>query len=268
MITSDNSIVIKLKKDGFTILSPFFFVTNTVGNFFQDTVNSISQLKKTQTEIENLRNELDQYKKIIIDFNELHNENIRLKRLLNLKEELIYDSVACEVIGRDPKTLFNVIILNKGSKDGITQNMPVISYAGGKRALVGKVVETTPLFSKVITLSNPKLTVGAVIIRNTNRIHTVIKGSNKMLGIAKLLYIPKDFNFSEDQNDYIFTSGDSFIFPSGIEIGKIKKGYPSKRYEIFNEADVQISVDLLRLDYVLVLKINYKEDDFNLLEKQ
>ena len=39
MITSDNGIILKLKKDGFTMLTPFLFVTNSVGSFFQDTLH-------------------------------------------------------------------------------------------------------------------------------------------------------------------------------------------------------------------------------------
>ena len=111
-------------------------------------------------------------------------------------------------------------------------------------------------------MQNPKLSVGAVIVKN--RVHTIIQGSNKSHGVVKLLYIPKKYNMSASETNYIYTSGDSFIFPRGIEIGKILEIYPSKRYEIFNEADVQMSIDLSKLEYVLVLKVDYKKNDFKL----
>ena len=267
IFSSKKEAVVKAKKEGFKLFSPFYFLVNSTGNFFMNTFNSISQLKKSQEELKKLRNELEQYKKIIIDFNEIKNENIQLRRTLELKEETIYDSVACEVIGRDPKKLFDILILNKGKKDGIKENMPVISYASGKKVLIGKVVEVTYNLSKIITLHNPKFSVSAVILKDNNRIHTIIQGSNKMLGIVKLLYIPKEYFFGESDLDFIYTSGDSLIFPKGLEIGRIVKLYTSKRYEMFNEADVEMSVDLSKLDYVLVLKVDYKKDDFNLLKE-
>ena len=229
MFTSSKRPVITFKKVGFSIIYPFQFTFNSLGNFFQNTFNSISQLKKIQEQLSNTRNELEQYKKIIIDFNELNNENITLKKILKLKKEMAYDSVTCEVIGMDPHRLFDVLIINKGSKHGIKENMPVISYAGGKKTLVGKIVETTRFASKVITLQNPKLSVGAVIVKN--RVHRIIQGSNKSHGVVKLLYIPKKYNMSASETNYIYTSGDSFIFPRGIEIGKILEIYPFRASE-------------------------------------
>lgn len=268
LFSSEKGAIVKIKKEGFKIFSPFHFVINSIGGFFHNTFNSISQLKERQEEIKNLRTELNQYKKIIIDFNEIKNENIRLRKLIDLKDDMIYDSVACEIIGRDPKNLFDILLLNKGKNAGIRENMPVITYGGGKNILVGKVVEVTPNLSKIITLHNPKFSANCVILKSNNRIHTVIEGSNKMFGIVKLLYIPKQYYFAETDMDFIYTSGDSLIFPKGLEIGRIVKIHTSKRYEMFNEAEIQLSADLSKLDYVLVLKVNYKKEDFNLLKEQ
>lgn len=262
MFLSNSTAVITFKKMGFSLVYPFQFVINTTGKFFQNTFNSISQLRKISEELDETRNELTQYKKIIIDFNELNNENLSLRRLLKLKEEVLYDTVACEVIGRDPQKLFDVIIINKGSKDGIKENMPVITYAAGKKTLIGKVIETGFMASKVITLQNPRISVGAVILRN--RIHAILQGDNKIPGVVKLLYIPKKYEKSISGMDFVYTSGDSLIFPRGIEIGKVLNIYPSKRYEVFNEADIQITANLTKLEYVLVLKVEYNLDDYKL----
>jgi rod shape-determining protein MreC len=262
LFSSSSSAVITFKKMGESVLYPFQFVFFSTSQFFQNTFNSISELKKSQEEIKNLRNELEQYKQIVINFNELNNEIINLKQILQLKQEISYNSTACEVVARDPKSLFDVLIINKGSNDGIKENMPVISYSSGKRTLVGKVVEVTPFSSKVLTLQNPILNVGSII--SSSRSHVVIQGSNKSTGIAKLLYLPKDFYIQPNDPNLVYTSGDSLLFPAGIEIGQIIKIYQSKRYEIFNEADVKLSADLSKVDFVLVLKIDYNQDDFKL----
>jgi rod shape-determining protein MreC len=253
-----------IRKVFFSIVYPFQYSFNAIGNFSRDTVNSISELKKMKEELDSTRKELDQYKKVIIDFNELNNDNNSLRKLLELKQNITYDTVAGEIIGRDPQKMFDLLIINKGSYDGLKENMPVISYSSGKKVLVGKLVEVTPFASKVLTLNNVNFNAGAVIIRN--RVHCLVKGNEEQPGIVKLLYIPKQYVISDQGMDFVYTSGDSLIFPQGLEIGKIIKVIPSEKYEVFNEALIQISVDLSKLEYVLVLKVESDKNNFKLLE--
>jgi rod shape-determining protein MreC len=261
---SSKSEKVTLSKVTFSVISPFENFFYSIGNFFQNTLNSISQLKKIQDELDRNKKELEQYKKIIIDFNVINNENNSLKKLLELKQSVAYDSIAAEIIGRDPQKLFDVLIINKGSNDGIKENMPVISYASGKKVLVGKIAEVSPFASKILTLNNSNFAAGCVIIRN--RVHCIIQGENLKPGIVKLQYIPKEYVISEQGDDYVYTSGDSLLFPQGIEIGKITKLQPSPKYEVFNEALVQISIDLAKLEYVLILKVDHEKDNFMLME--
>lgn len=264
MATTNKKPVVTVRKVGFTIVSPFQFIFESFGNFFQGTFNSISELKKIRQELNQTKQELDQYKKIIIDFNNLNNENNELRKLLSLKNKISYDTEACEIIGRDPKTLFDILIINKGIKHGIRENMPVITYAAGKKTLIGKVVETTLFASKVMTLHNPKLSIGSIIANN--RVHTIVQGDNKRPGFVKLLYVPREYTYSDTTTDHVYTSGDSLIFPRGIEIGKIKKIYPSERYENFNNADLELSANLSKVEFVIVLKVDYKKDNFKIMD--
>jgi rod shape-determining protein MreC len=264
IFSSGNKVVLSGKNIFYSIIYPFQFIANSTGNFIQNTLNSISQLNKIKKELDKTRSELDSYKKVIVDFNELNSQIQSLKNLLKLKESMDYQIVACEVIGRDYRKMNEVVFINKGSSSGIKENMPVISYAGGKRALVGKIAECSLFSSKVVTLNNPNYSVGALIV--SDRTQCLIKGDNTKNDLVKLLYIPKDFTLKENKTEYVYTSGDSMIYPRGLEIGKIEKIIPSERYENFNEAEVRISTELTKLEYVLVLKTNYKEDDFQSLE--
>jgi rod shape-determining protein MreC len=264
MVTSNQNVVKSGKGILFTIVSPFQITVHAVGSFVQNTLTSISQLKKITEERDAIRNELEQYKQILIDFNELNLENRELRKMLDLQDTIIYESVASEVIASDPGSSFGVLILNKGSNSGIKIDMPVISYVGGKKALVGKIVEVTPLLSKVITLQNPQLEVGSIIVRN--RVHTIIQGNNQKPGIVTMKYIPREYIISDQGLDYAYTSGDSFFYPRGIEIGKIVNVYQSKRYENFNQADVQITVDLAKLEYALVLLVDPEKDNFKMMD--
>jgi rod shape-determining protein MreC len=264
MIITNKNATITIRKVFFSIVYPFQYSFNSIGNFGKETVNSISELKKMKEELDSNRKELDQYKKVIIDFNEINNENNSLRKLLELKQNISYDTVAGEIIGRDPQKMFDLLIINKGSNNGLKENMPVISYSSGKKVLVGKLVEVTPFASKVLTLNNVNFHAGAVIVRN--RVHCLVKGNDEQPGVVKLLYIPKQYVISDQGMDFVYTSGDSMIFPQGLEIGKIIKVIPSAKYEVFNEAQIQISVDLSKLEYILVLKVESDKNDFKLLE--
>ncbi len=267
IFSSNNKITINLKSAGFSIIYPFQFIFHSTGNFFQNTFNSISELKESQEEIKRLRIELEEIKKAALDFKELKRENSELTKLLELKKNINYKSIACEVIGRDPKKLYDILILNKGSNAGIKINLPVISYEFGKRILVGKILEVTSFSSKVITLHNPNLSINAVI--DKNNIYSVIQGDARNPGIIKLNYVPKDFVYDENSNYYVITSGDSYLYPKGLEIGKIVQIYQSKRYEMFNTADVEISANLSQIEYVLVLAVdeNLSENSEELITK-
>ncbi len=253
LFISNKKITINFKKFLFTLTSPFEFLVTSTGNFFRDTVTSISELNKIKEELEKTKLELEQYKKMIIDFNEMNHQLKTLKQILDLKNNIEYEIVTCEIIGRDPKKLNDFLIINKGSNNGIKENMPVISYSEGKKVLVGKTVEVTPFYSKIMTLNNSKFNVSALI--ENERIHCIASGENIKPDIIKLLYIPKSYKLTPNEITYIYTSGDSLIYPKGIEIGKIISLKESQRYENFNEAYIKISAELSKLEYVIVLKI-------------
>lgn len=266
MIFSNNKVLKSSRNILSTIVYPFQYSFNSIGGFVQNTFNSIGQLKRIKKDRDALRIEIEKYKRAVVDFAELNRENKELKQLLHLKNTISYKSVSCEVISGDPERLYNMIILNKGSNNGIKINMPVITYSNGKKVLVGKIVEVNPFYSKVMTLHNSDLLVGGII--SSNSVHGLIHGDNSQLGIIKLLYLPKSYNNQSYNNSIVYTSGDSLIYPRGIEIGRIIKIIPSKRYEIFNEADVKLSVDFSKLEYAMVLLVDSDIDNYKLMEIQ
>lgn len=264
MVFSNNKVVITIDQVGLSIIFPFKYVFQSTGSFVQNTMNSVSELKKIQKDLSSARQELEQYKRIIIDFNELKNENMQLRKILELKDKVLQESVACKIVGRDPRNLYDVLIIDKGSRQGIEENMPVITYAGGKNALVGKVVEVTPFASKVITLHHNKFYIGAVL--TDSNIHCIVKGSNSELGTVEALYIPRNVEVPTTEYVSVTTSGESVFYPKGIEIGRIVNIVPSKRYELYNTAEVKLAVDLSKVDYLLVLKMEYDDEQNHTLE--
>lgn len=252
MFFSDTRSLFILRNIGFSIISPFQIVFKSFENTVEGTMESVSENDRLRMELESARRELFQYRKIIMNFNTIRQENINLKKLLDLKDNMDYEGISAEIIARTPDNYYDTLVINKGSSDDIKENMPVISYANGKKVLVGKTISVTRFASKVLTLQSSKLSVGAIITESNTM--CLIKGTNNSLGFADLVFIPKSVEFENGIESIIYTGGESHIYPKGIEIGKIIEFYPSNRYDSFKNAKVKISLDYSTLEYVLVLK--------------
>jgi len=174
-------------------------------------------------------------------------ENEQLRDMLNLTKK--YDTanaVVAEVISVD-STWFEVITVNKGSKDGIKENMTVLTPLG----LVGKVTKVFDNSSQVTTILDVSNAVSATLTKTGDLVAT--KGD---MGLAKeelimLKYVPADITLLE--GDVIETSGLGGIYPKGIYIGIIKKVQEddelNKKY-----AFVEPGVEFSKIREVLIIE--------------
>ncbi len=137
------------------VQSPVTTVTSSIANYFY----SISNLRTAQDENGELKKQVQQQAVEIKQKEELAAENARLRALLNLKEQSKYDVLIARIIGRDPSVWFDSSIVNRGSLDGVTLYMPVITDGG----LVGRVTAVSPLTSQVDLITRSTSGVGAVV---------------------------------------------------------------------------------------------------------
>jgi len=172
----------------------------------------------------------------------VNDENARLKNLLNFQKTISYVSIAAEVIGRDPSNWSNSIIIDKGTSNGIKQNMAVMSMRG----LVGRIVEAGRNSSKVLLITDPNLKVGVMILRN--RQGGVMVG--RPGGRCKVVYISLDSDAKAP--DKIMTAGFGSVFPKGILIGSIEK-VGKEEGRLYKYAIVKPSQDLSKLEEVLCI---------------
>lgn len=172
---------------------------------------------------------------------ELKKENESLRELLSLKKRLTFPTITAMVIGRDFGVFSGMVILDCGRKDGIRENLAVISSEG----LVGKTVEIGEDFSKVMLISNPNSRVAAKIEKTGEQ--------GLLFGFSKDNYLEMRYISQEAEvsvNDVVITSGLGGVFPGGIVIGKV--GYIQED-DSFKSAFIKPAVNFSRLEQVLVL---------------
>lgn len=173
-------------------------------------------------------------------------------------EVFTYHFVPAEVVNNSVSQIFNYITINKGRKDGITQDMGVVSDKG----VVGIVSVVNDHFSVVLSILNPKFRLSCKIQRSQYFGSMIWKGRNIQYG--SLEELPRHAVFKK--GDIIVTSGYSAIFPPGILVGRIwneKKNLDNNFYSL----DVKLATNFATLKNVRIIS-NYRQAEQRSSEKE
>jgi rod shape-determining protein MreC len=181
--------------------------TRYVGNIVTETFLRQAILKENRS----LRSQNEFLKSEIVRLREVAAENERLRSVLNFRNKYSSKIIIAAVIGRDILNWKDVIIINKGLKDGIRPNMPVMTNG----MLVGKVTEAGNSASRVNLITDPASRASAIIQRN--RAEGIIEGLSG--GMCKMKYI--SISADVKVGDVIVTSGWGGIYPKGLVVGSV-----------------------------------------------
>ena len=133
----------------------------------------------------------------------------------NTKRVRLYDYTYAHVIFKTTDRVFNYMIVDKGSNDGISRDMAVLSPQG----VAGVVTDVSPNFATVRPILHPESRISAVVTP-ANQNGTVIWEDNDPR-VAYLEAIPQHSIINI--GDSVFTNGFSNIFPKGLLIGTVKE---------------------------------------------
>lgn len=241
------------KSGGFAEISGSIFVpvqgcvtsaSGSVSGFF----NYLKNMKGYEKENEKLREYVAQLEDEIRKTESLKFENKRLRSLLELKQnQTEYKTVAADVVAFSTGGFSKSYTINKGLKDGITENCAVITPYG----LVGYVTDVGRSWAKVCAIIDASVNVSASIERIGNT--AIVQGDMSLMekGMCKMTYVSKESGL--EVGDYIQTSGSGGIIPAGIYIGKVKE-IKNDVTGVSQEAVIKPGVDFSNIDEVLVIK--------------
>lgn len=225
------------------IVKPVLKLQTSITSFIQEQVHYVIEWPKLKKENESLKQQVADLERKLIEYPRLSHENKRLSALLDLKKRLSGRPVPAVVIGRDPSSWSHYIVIDRGKKDGIFENTPLIHPDG----LVGKVVLAGRYSSRAILITDRESRVSALDV-NTRDVG-LIEGTGTMA--LKMTFL--DSQAKVQAGDIIVSSGLGGVYPKGVPIGRVVAvGEEKDRLMLY--AMVQPSVSFSKLEELLCIK--------------
>jgi rod shape-determining protein MreC len=178
---------------------------------------------------------------------EVEAENVRLRSLLQFRDtNPSYSYKGGQVVGRivgsEPTSLVQSILIDIGSNNGIESGMPVVT----ERGLAGRVTDVYSNASRVLLITDSSSNVNTML-QNT-RLRGILRGRAGQSPIMD--YLPQDQPILV--GDIVVTSGEGGNFPVGIPVGQVVE-VEQNDVEMFQRAVVRTTVDFDTLETVLVV---------------
>jgi rod shape-determining protein MreC len=243
---------------GYSLLSTVQLGFAKVGGVVSDTLGSIRELRKVRREYEELQERINRYEHVERSIVDLRKENEHLRELLGFSRDLKYPHVAARIIGKDPGDLFKGIKINRGSRHGVREDDPVVSYTEGFQALVGKVVGVGPNTAIVQPIIDSGSYVAARM--RDSRYEGLVRGTGKSSRQTEMRYVRKRAKAAIRYGNLVVTSGNNSIYPPGLYIGRVE-AVEAPEWETTLTVTINPIADFARMEYVFVLVEEERGDD-------
>lgn len=199
------------------ILTPIQKMFNGIEGGFAKVSEYFANITDLTEKNKSLAEENQKLKAELIEIETDRAENEELRRMLALKNGSPEFEMECaEIVARDTSNWFNTFTIDKGSKDGIAVNQPVITVG---KALVGRVSQVGSTWAHIVTITDPEHSAGSEILRSGDFGITDGESTLSAQGKCKLSFISKNSNVVP--GDTVITSGLGGIYPKGLSIGKV-----------------------------------------------
>jgi rod shape-determining protein MreC len=226
-----------------TAVSPFERVFGALGHGVRFAWHDYFALRSTRKENEQLKAELDRLRLEQAALAEDARQGHRLQALLDFREHYITATVAAQVIGTSGSDQSQVLYVNKGSKDGIKPDMPVITPDG----IVGRVRDVFPGTSQVLLINDPSS--GAGVLLETTRIRGVVRGNG--YGQLEIINVMPDDRIKPGEP--VIASGGDQIFPRGMPVGTVARVQHDPAHDPYVQVLVTPAANLSQLEEVLIV---------------
>ncbi|MGH7950445.1 MAG: rod shape-determining protein MreC [Limisphaerales bacterium] len=229
-----------------SLFLPLFGLSGAAQKLPADLADSILPRRELLEEIDTLRRKNQELLVRQQQTQAVTRENDLLRAQLGWQKQAPWKLKLAVVVTRDPANWWRTIWINLGSRDGVRENLPVLTSGG----LVGRVSSVFPLQSQVILIGDPNCRVSALVENAAQDIGILSASGPLDSSLADLTYLSSSANLKAGQS--VVTSGIGGIFPKGIPIGRIVDAQPVE-FGLYTEARVKLSANLGALEQVWVL---------------
>lgn len=235
------SLVLIFNNDNTQIRFLRAFAIGFVGTL-QSGVSAVPNVFELQSENKYLREKNIELANEVASLKEAKLENIRLSKLLTLKDKNILGVISAKIVNKSLVQTRNTITINAGENDSIKVNMPVVTDDG----LVGKIVGVSKNYSIAQILYNKDLRISAKVQRSR------VDGIFTYDGVGNLILtnVPKAADVNP--GDLIITSEYSNLFPGGIPLGTVLE--TGNLDNLFKKITVKPAVNFNILEEIFVVK--------------
>jgi rod shape-determining protein MreC len=250
---STGGFVVNFKQLGFSVFSTAQKGVAAIVTSVTHSVNAVKDIARLRQEYIKLTERLQDYEYFQRTNAEIRLENERLKELLGFTTDFEYVNYPAMIIARDPDTLYSGITINKGSKDGIKKNMPVIAIQNGIVGLVGKIISVGRGTSMVMPVYDYQCNISARI--KSTRDIGLVSGMGSSDALLSMKYIKKRVFNELQYGDIVVTSGENDNYLRDIPIGSISR-ITIVDYDSSLIIELAPVIDFSRLESVLIVDIN------------
>ncbi len=216
----------------------FGWLFSYLEQFFKDYI----WLKNLRGENESLKREIAELQSKVTSYQEAYVENQRLRRLLDFKTTTMTETIPAQVIVHDLTGWFQTLMVDKGFRDGVAPDMPVVNDEG----LIGRVLDVSDRYSRVLLITDQGSSVDAVDQRN--RVRGILSGKDANGCLLK--YIRGNLDIKE--GDLVISSGKDGIYPKGLRLGVVRAVFKDP-VDLFQKIEVKPLVRLSALEEVLIV---------------
>ena len=224
------------------VFAPVMKPASRVSVFFEDAWDGYISLVNVQHENRQLIQQVKDLNSRIVAANEARQANLRLTRLLDMKNTVKAPTLAASVTGEDTTSWFRTLEIDRGSSSGVREGMAVVAADG----VVGQIIKVSAVSSRVLMLTDHSSGIAATIQRS--RARGVVKGKGE--GLCSLEFTTREEDVKV--GDMVVTSGIGGVFLKGVPVGEVtmvKRG----EYGIFQTVTIRPSVNSSHLEEVLVV---------------
>ncbi|MCB0205615.1 MAG: rod shape-determining protein MreC [Anaerolineae bacterium] len=218
-----------------------------VGNELRKATGSVGDLATLRERNQELEQLVAQLTVDNLRLNEVESENSRLRGLLQFaRANSTFNYRGTQVVGRivgsEPNSAIQSIVIDLGSAHGMESGMPVVT----ERGLVGRVTDVYTNASRVLLITDSNSSVNTML--QNARVRGILRGRAGQDPIMD--YLPQERKITE--GDIVVTSGEGGNFPAGIPVGQVTEVLQND-VEMFQRGVVRTTVDFDTLETVLVI---------------